>query len=95
MIDGHDAQVRLVIDWLAGFSSHRSRQNKNLNGYEKVELGQDKQLTVTLIETVQFWRSTAIMRKHAYYLTRSPDSEFSNYIGAVKNQIWTAMDRLN
>jgi hypothetical protein len=41
MIDGHDAQVRLVIDWLAGFFSHRSRQNKNLNGYEKVELGQD------------------------------------------------------
>ncbi len=40
-IDGHDAQVRLVIDWLAGFFSHRSRKNKNLNGYEKVELGQD------------------------------------------------------
>jgi len=46
MIDGHDAQVRLVIDWLAGFSSHRSRQNKNLNGYEMVELGQDKQFNI-------------------------------------------------
>ncbi len=46
MIDGHDAQVCLVLDWLAGFSSHRCRQNKNLNGYEKVELGQDKQFNI-------------------------------------------------
>ncbi len=46
MIDGHDAQVRLVVDWIPGFSLHRSRQNRNLNGYEKVELGQDKQFNI-------------------------------------------------